>query len=231
MLSVVIPTFNAAEHLPRTLNALIGPTVRGLIKEVILTDGGSTDATEEIAEATGAKFVVGEKGRGPQLAAGAEAARGEWLLFLHADTYLDAGWEEEVASFLSRRARSKEDAKDQAGVFRFALDAQGGAARRVEWMVSWRCALLALPYGDQGLLISRAHYDRIGGFKPLPLMEDVDIVRRIGRKGLVFFRSHAVTSAERYEASGYWLRPLRNMSILVLYFLRVPTSYLVKLYG
>lgn len=96
MLSVVIPTLNAEKSLTRVLAALIRPTVRGLIKDVVIVDGGSTDGTERIAETSGAKFVSAPKGRGAQLAAGAQAARGEWLLFLHADTVLQPGWEEEV---------------------------------------------------------------------------------------------------------------------------------------
>ena len=93
-----------------------------------------------------------------------------------------------------------------------------------------RCARFGLPYGDQGLLISRRHYDRIGGFRPMPLMEDVDIIRRIGRANMDVLNSRVVTSADRYRRGGWWGRPIRNMFCLGLYFLRVPPRILVRLY-
>jgi hypothetical protein len=88
-----------------------------------------------------------------------------------------------------------------------------------------------MPYGDQGLLISKRLYDRIGGFRPLTLMEDVDLVRRLGRRRIHLLRSRAVTSARRYRAEGYFRRMLRNLTCLSLYYLRVPTSVLTRLYG
>lgn len=228
MISVIIPTLNAASGLAATLSALVPAAIDGLVKEVIVSDGGSADATLDIADAMGASVVEGPRGRGAQLAHGASAAQSGWLLFLHADTVLAPGWIEEATRFLSLAERTQ---NPPAAVFRFALDDLAPAARRIEWWARLRARVLALPYGDQGLLVSRKHYDALGGFRPMPLMEDVDIIRRIGRARLVFLKSEAITSAKRYRAGGYWLRPARNLSILALYFLRVPPSVLARLYG
>lgn len=228
MISVVIPTLNSQGELARSLAALVPGVVDGVVTEVIIADGGSADETPQIAEAVGAKYVPAAKGRGPQLAAGARAAKGQWLLFLHADTVLEHDWHLEAARFIEDAARNREH---RAAAFRFALDDRGARPRYLEAMVSLRCALFRLPYGDQGLMISRAHYERIGGFRDLPLMEDVDLVRRIGRRGLYFLRSRAVTSAARYRSGGYFPRMLRNLSCLTLYYLRVPPRYIARLYG
>ncbi|MAN60641.1 MAG: glycosyl transferase family 2, partial [Parvibaculum sp.] len=122
MLSVVIPTLNAEEGLPQCLNALIQATVRGLVREVVIVDGGSTDQTVEICDAAGATLVSSEKGRGTQLQTGAEHAKGDWLLFLHADTILSAGWEDEVSKFLEQVDQGRFRGKEVAAAFRFALD-------------------------------------------------------------------------------------------------------------
>ncbi len=225
MISVVIPTLNAEADLPHTLAALVGPTARGLIREVVIADGGSEDATLAIADDMGARIVRAAPGRGGQLGAGARTARGDWLLFLHADTVLEATWEDEVRAFLAH-ARNR----DRAAVFRFALDDYDARARWLERLVALRCRLFALPYGDQGLLISRALYDHLGGFADLPLMEDVDLIRRIGRRRLVMLRARAVTSASRYRRGGYFRRPLKNVSLLTLYACGVPPRFLVRLY-
>ena len=97
--------------------------------------------------------------------------------------------------------------------------------------MSWRCRLLALPYGDQGLLIPRGLYEALGGFRPLPLMEDVDLVRRIGRRRLALLPVAAVTSAARYRRAGYGPRVLRNLACLSLYGLGVPPRVIARLYG
>jgi rSAM/selenodomain-associated transferase 2 len=222
-LSIVIPTLNAAEMLTETLAALRGSV---LVGEVIVVDGGSTDATVSVAQSAGAQVVVAQRGRGTQLAAGAAAAAGNWLLFLHADCRLDADWETAVAAFLSAP-----DAASRAGYFDFAVDDPAAAARRLERIVAWRCRTLTLPYGDQGLLIARTLYDAVGGFAPLPLMEDVDLVRRLGRRRLAPIGARAITSADRYRRGGYVRRPLRNLLCLTLYFAGVPPSRIVRLYG
>lgn len=219
-ISVVIPTLNAAAQLAATLSP-----VAGRAGEVVISDGGSTDQTGAIASAAEARFVRSEKGRGQQLRAGAAAATGDWLLFLHADTVLPGDWITSVSAFIG----DPENA-GRAAVFTFALDDSSPQARRMERLVAWRTRRLGLPYGDQGLLISRRHYDRVGGYRPIPLMEDVDIVRRIGRSNIDVLATRAVTSAERYRRGGWWGRPIRNICCLALYFMRVPPRILVRLY-
>lgn len=228
MLSVVIPTLNAEAELVPTLEALVTPSAHGVVRQVVVADAGSTDLTVRIADEMGCDVVRAERGRGPQLAAGAGRARADWLLFLHADTVLADGWHVEARSFVETVMRTGEE---RAAAFRFGLDDFGVRPRMLETMVRIRCAVLALPYGDQGLLISRRHYERLGGYRTLPLMEDVDIVRRIGRRSLVMLNSTARTSAERYRRSGYAARMLRNSGCLTLYYLGVPPRMISRLYG
>lgn len=219
-LSVVIPTLNAACPLPTTVSAL-GDGI-----ELIVADGGSHDGTVEIAAQLGARVITAARGRGPQLIAGAEAARGTWLLFLHADTVLEAGWRSEAEAFIAEPANAA-----IAAAFRFSLDDRSGWARWLEKMVAWRSRMLCLPYGDQGLLIHSDFYCSLGGFGPLPLMEDVDIIRRIGCGRLRVLRSAAFTSAARWRREGWIRRSLRNIFCLSLYFAGVPPRVLARLYG
>ncbi len=221
-LSVVIPALNAAKELERTLGALV---TGGEVAEIIVVDGGSCDGSEAVARRFGACLVETGRGRGVQLRAGAAVAKAEWLLFLHADTRPDPGWTEAIAPFLSQPGL------DHAAVFRLRLDDAARAARVVERGVAWRTRALGLPYGDQGLLIPRRFYDALGGYGPLPLMEDVDLVRRIGRRRIVPLDHAVTTSAARYVRDGYGRRIARNLSILTLYFLGVPPARLVRLYG
>lgn len=224
MLSIVIPTLNAAPALPAALAALEGHD--GLLEEIIVSDGGSADRTVAVSRAAGCRVIEGGRGRGLQLRAGGFAARGEWLLFLHADTRLDPGWATAVRGFCADPQNA-----DRAAYFRFALADPAPAARRLEAVVEWRCRSFGLPYGDQGLLIRAAAYRALGGFAALPLMEDVDLVRRIGRRRLAALPVRAVTAAARYQEGGYWARPLRNLVCLGLYFAGVAPSRLARLYG
>lgn len=212
-ISAIIPVLNAAHLLPPLLEQLKG------LGEVILADGGSTDGA---TAPPGVRLIQAPRGRGTQLAAGAALAQGDWLLFLHADTRLDAGWEAAVAGALVR--------PDQAHFFRFALDDASPQARRLEAAVAWRCRRLALPYGDQGLLISRALYGAVGGYQPIPLMEDVDLVRRLGRARLAEMPARAITSAARWRRDGWWRRSARNLATLTLYFAGVSPERLARFY-
>lgn len=225
-LSVIIPTLNAEEPLRRSLPSLASLSALSILRQVIFADGGSSDRTSEIAEEAGAVVVRAARGRGTQLAAGAERANGAWLLFLHADTVLDPGWEKAVRAFMDEPENA-----GRIGYFRFGLDDASAGARWLEAAVAVRCRLLRLPYGDQGMLMSRALYHRLGGFRPMPLMEDVDLVRRAGRRRMAALAARATTSAERYRRDGYLLRPLRNLVCLTLYFLGVSPRAIAKLYG
>jgi rSAM/selenodomain-associated transferase 2 len=222
-LSVVIPTLDAAGELPATLAALADAR---RIREIIVADGGSADDTVGVAQAAGARTLIAPRGRGTQLAAGAAAACGDWLLFLHADCRLAPGWEPVVDAFVAAPG-----APGRAGYFAFALDDKSRAARRLERIVAWRCRALALPYGDQGLLIARVLYDTVGGFAALPLMEDVEFVRRLGRRRLGPLAAPAYASARRYREGGYIRRPLRNLVCLAFYFMHVPARHIARLYG
>lgn len=226
-ISVVIPTLNAEATLPAALAALAPSAIGGLIREVVVADGGSDDRTQAICEAAGARLIRGAKGRGAQLAMGADAARGRWFLFLHADTVLGESFEDEAAAHLAR-------GEESAGVFTLRFDRAGLAPRLVAAGAMIRTRLLASPYGDQGLLISRTLYERIGGFRPMTLFEDVDIidrlVRRAGRRALRILKTDATTSAARYVRDGYVSRVAKNACCLAMFRLGVPTDRIEAFY-
>ena len=225
-LSIVIPALNEAARLPATLAALSTPAEGGgEALEILVSDGGSQDATADLAREAGALVVTGAQGRGAQLAAGAAAARGDWLLFLHADTRLAPGWRAAAAAFMADPAN-----RQRAGYGRFCLDDPHPRARRLEKRVAWRCRRFGLPYGDQGLLIGRNFYRALGGYRPLPLFEDVDLIRRIGRKRLVPLDTDAATGAERFLQAGYRRRSARNLALLSLYLMGAPPAWLARLY-
>jgi rSAM/selenodomain-associated transferase 2 len=218
MLSVVIPTLNAADW--------IGPCIVAVREadEIVVVDGGSSDGTPAIAERNGARLVRTAPGRGAQLAAGAAAAAGDWLLFLHADTLLAPGWRNAADRHIERQ-------RGKAACFRFRLDAGEWPARLVEAGVALRVRLLGLPYGDQGLLVSRRLYEELGGYRRLPLMEDVDLVRRIGGFRLERLAVAATTSAQRWRQDGWLRRSALNLLCLLLYRLGVGPERLARLYG
>lgn len=216
MLTIVIPTLNAGRSLGACLSALEGA-------DLLVVDGGSTDDSVDIARRAGAHVLTAPRGRGEQLRVGGAAASGDWLLFLHADTQLGSGWQKAVAEHVAI-------APDRAGFFDLRLDDPAWQARVIERGVGLRTALLALPYGDQGLLISRRLYDEVGGFRPLKLMEDVDLVRRLGRGRLRALGTPALTSAERWRREGWLRRSARNLACLMLYALGVAPTRIARLY-
>jgi hypothetical protein len=222
--SIVIPTLDAADDLPPTLAALGEGLEAGLIRELIISDGGSRDATRAIAEAAGAVWVEGPPGRGGQLARGAATAGGEWLLFLHADTQLAPGWTQAAVAHMRHHA-------GKAGWFRLRFRARGPAPRIVAGWANLRSRLFGLPYGDQGLLISRALYGSVGGFPAIPLMEDVALARTLGRGRLRALDAEALTSAARYEAEGWLRRGARNLSTLLSFLLGTDAESLARRYA
>lgn len=222
-LSIIIPALNAAGDLPLALESLLVGLEAGLIREVIVVDGGSADTTRAIAGSAGATVLECAPGRAKQLRAGAAAARGEWLLFLHADTALSRDWAERAGAHMGTRP-------EMAAAFRLKYRSDAREARWLERRANRRARWMGLPYGDQGLLISRALYEDVDGHPDVPLMEDVMLVRAIGKPRLVILDAEARTSAAKYERDGWRKRAWANAWLLTRFLLGARPEDLAKAY-
>ncbi|SEO35381.1 Glycosyl transferase family 2 [Salinihabitans flavidus] len=219
--SVIIPTLQAEAALAGCLAALMEGLEAGLIREVIVSDGGSQDATHRIADGAGAIWCAGPPSRGGQIRRGCAAAGGDWFLILHADTRLAPGWSGAVAAAMTR--------PETAGYFRLRFDEGGLAAWIVAGWANLRARVFGLPYGDQGLLIARGLYEAAGGYPDMPLMEDVALARRL-RGRLRAMDAVAITSAEKYRKQGWLRRGARNLWTLARYFAGVAPERLAASY-
>jgi len=198
-LSVVIPALNEANRVVAAIESARAPGV-----EVVVADGGSRDATCELAATAGALVVNSPAGRAEQLAAGVHASGGDAILLLHADTRLPGGFDQAIANAF-------EDARTIGGAFRLRFEEAGWALRLVEWGVQLRVAIFGLPYGDQALFVRRRTLDAIGGIPSTPIMEDLDLVKAMRGCGrLALLDLSVTTSARRYRARGVARTLLRN---------------------
>ncbi len=219
-ISVIIPTLNEAENILQTLER-VGDIPDG---EVIVVDGGSKDGTVKMAEEWGARVVRSEPGRGRQMDRGAAEAYGDILLFLHADTLLPEDFQ-----LLIREAMS--DPLTAGGAFTWKVDSPGLFLRWIERTVAWRTRLFRLPYGDQAIFVNSALFRELDGYASIPLMEDVDLVRRLKKYGdIISLDAPVTTSARRYERFGPVRTTLRNKVIFFGYYLGIRPDRLVKWY-
>lgn len=209
-ISVVIPVVDGEATLPASLSALVEGLTAGLIKELIIVDGGSADHSEEIADAAGAQWIVRRGTRAARLRAGAAAARGSWLLFLEQDTILSPGWSTAVGEHLDHHA-------GQAGYFALSFDVTGLRPGCVAGLGNLRARALGLPLLDQGLLVSKAHYARAGGYPDIGAMEDLALARRLGRRQVVRLSASARTSAARYVSEGWFRHSLSRLGSQLLF--------------
>lgn len=218
-LSVIIPALNEEEGLPGLLEHL----GRFAPHEIIVADGGSTDRTPHIAAAAGARVITGHRGRARQMNAAAATATGEFLLFLHSDTVPPHDYPRIIARVLQKPGTA-------AGAFRFALGGNLRAAPLIERLVDVRCRLFSLPYGDQGLFLRRTVFRHLGGFAEWPVLEDLDLVRRLKSIGRVLtVPEPAVTSARRWETGGVIRTFLRHQLMLAAYHIGVPPERIANL--
>jgi rSAM/selenodomain-associated transferase 2 len=217
-LSVIIPALNEAENI----GAVVEAVRRAKPHEVIVVDGGSTDRTTELASRAGAIVLTSPPGRGRQQRLGAERARGDWLVFLHADTRLPENYPQIVAQILSRPEVA-------AGAFRFKLDEPGAGYRWIEQLVAWRCRFFKLPYGDQAIFVRAAVLAQAGGFPALPIMEDYELIRRLRKLGRIEVASvAAATSARRWRKLGALNASCTNIACLAAYKLGVDAATIAR---
>ena len=218
--SVVIPTLNTQHVLPSTLESLMEGVFAGVIGDLVIVDGGSTDATINIAKEVGATFLATKPSRGGQIFAGVSASKCDWVLILHADSRLSQGWVELFPT--------APDPK-RAYYFQLQFDAVGFAAW---WGAKWanlRSKIFALPYGDQGILIHKSLLASLGDYPTAPLMEDVILARKLGRC-MTALPIMITTSAEKYTTQGWLRRGVRNLTLLFQFLLGTTPEALYKKY-
>ena len=201
-ISIIIPTINEADNLPLLLSDLSITKKEG---EIIIVDSGSEDKTIDIANIYGSKvYKSKEKNRGLQLGIGAKNSKGEWLIFLHADSRLTNDWFSKIKSFLKNE-------KNLIYYFQFKINDKKIIYRFLEVIVNFRSQYLKQPYGDQGLLIHRSTYLKNNGFRKIPLMEDVDFFNRLkNKKDLKQLNCPIFTSSRKWEETNIFLQALKN---------------------
>ncbi len=221
LISVIIPALNEEAHVARAIASAGSPSTA----EIIVVDGGSQDATLEIGAKCGAKTIVCEKGRARQMNAGATAAVGDVLLFLHADTCLPIGFDNYIHKVLSIPGSA-------AGAFQFSLDGPERALRLVERMVNWRSNFLQMPYGDQAIFLTADIFHAVGGFPDIPIMEDFELMLRLRRRGRIRIAPIPVlASARRWHKMGTAKQTIINQAVIVAYGLGVAPSRLARWYN
>ncbi len=219
-ISIIIPTLNEEENIAACLSSTGG--AKNI--ERIVVDGGSRDRTPAIAEVMGAKVLASPRGRAVQMNAGAREASGEMLVFLHADTRLPAGFARHIVKTLQTPGVA-------AGAFEFRLDSSSSSLRFIERVANWRSRRLQLPYGDQAIFLRAPLFRDIGGFPEIPIMEDVELIRRLQKAGRIetLPAVPAITSARRWRQSGVWKTTIINELVLGAYCLGIPPGRIYSL--
>ncbi|WP_371411470.1 TIGR04283 family arsenosugar biosynthesis glycosyltransferase [Nostoc linckia] len=219
-ISIIIPAINEAGNIKEA----IATTKSSTNIEVIVVDGGSSDDTKAIAQSLGVKVISSSPGRAVQMNAGAVAASGEILLFLHADTRLPAGFDEMICTALQQP-------RIVAGAFNLQIDASLLSLRWVELGVKWRSHFCQMPYGDQAIFVTKAVFQQVGGFPELAIMEDFELIRRLKTKGrIAILSTPVVTSARRWLQKGVLKTTLLNQIVIIAYLLGVSPERIRRWY-
>ena len=218
--TVVIPTYNSEKTIENTLNSICK-----YFNKIIIVDADSCDLTIQMSKKYNIKIIKSLKGRGPQLILGAEHAATDWIFFLHSDTIIKKNNIIDINQFITNTLNN-----NKAASFKIKFNTNNIWSNLLSKLVNIRSKYLKLPYGDQGLLISRSFYKNIGGYKNIPIMEDVEIIRAIGFRNIKILNSYIITDAARFENQGWIYRPMINLFCLTLYFLGFNINYINKIY-
>jgi hypothetical protein len=220
-ISVIIPALNEEGTVGRAIESA---RVGGIDAEIIVVDGGSTDKTKSIAASLGVRVVESSPPRSRQANDGARAARGDVLLFMHADTRLPRHYERHIYDILGGPGAV-------AGAFRLGIDGKARSFRLVEYMANIRSRALQMPYGDQGLFVPRDLFYEIGGYPEIPIMDDYELIRRLRKRGTVGIAPvAAITSARRWQRLGVFRTTLINQIIIIAYVLGVSVEKIARWY-
>jgi len=220
LISVIIPTLNEESNLRAVLHDL----VRLENIETIVVDGGSSDGTCAVEASCGVKLIETARGRAIQMNEGARAAKGDILLFLHADTRLPHNWARMVRDELTKAGTA-------AGAFELAIDGNMRGLRIIERMANLRARWLQLPYGDQAIFLNAALFRRFGGFSDLPIMEDFEFIRRLRVHGRIrTVPGRATTSARRWQDLGVWRTTLINQTLIIGYLMGISPKFMARVY-
>jgi len=221
-ISIIIPVLNEAGHLEEVLKQALGFQDEEL--ELIVVDGGSNDDTVAVAKRHTGQVVVSDRGRAKQMNAGADVANGDILLFLHADTVLSIDSCELIKSKISNDHH-------QWGRFDVRLSGDNKLFRIIEFFINWRSRISSIATGDQAIFVCRKLFDEIGGFPEMPLMEDIEISKRLKRVSKpICITSAVITSTRRWEEHGILRTVLLMWQLRFLYFIGVSPERLIKHY-
>lgn len=222
--SFIIPVLHEAEGINNAIEALY-QQLSDEVFEVIVVDGDRQGSTIQALQRSDVIALTSPPGRGTQLNTGAEAARGESLIFLHADTTLPPNALQEVRAILS-------DGRYVAGAFTLRFDSRHWGMRLINTTAPWRTQLTRYPYGDQAIFMTKTYFDQLGGYAEIPIMEDLDLVRRIKKRGdrICISKAKVLTSARRWEQEGIIYSSLRTWTLATLYCFGVPAEKLAHYY-
>ncbi len=219
-LSIIVPVLNEEQNLARTLDQLINQTQ----SEVIVVDGGSTDATRTLARQAGCTVISSPKGRGKQMNTGVEASNGGIVLFVHGDTTLPHNFPQIIRDTLARPGVV-------AGAFSLGIDNPMKRFAIICWFANLRSRYLQLPYGDQAIFTTRKNFDSVGGYREMEILEDYVFVRQLKKKGTIALcRERAITSARRWQNIGIVTTTLTNQLIIFGHSIGVPPVTLFRWY-
>ncbi len=223
-ISIIIPVLNEAKNIQDTLALIQNHVVSSRI-EIIVVDGGSSDNTVSIAKKLGVRVIdAPARGRAKQMNAGAAIAKGDILLFLHADTKLPNNYDQLITNTLRQPNAI-------AGAFELAIDSPRKSLRFIEALVKLRAHIFSLPYGDQALFMKRSTFNKVGGFPNLAIMEDFALVKQLKHQGKIAIAPAAVTtSSRRWDKLGVWRTTFINQLMIIGYYLGISPDKLRKFY-